>query len=180
MIVFEVNSQRAVAKLQLLGQRAANVTEPMRVIAESLLSDARIALANGTGPGGTFAPQSPLTTKIHGAHPLLRQTGGLAASLYEDGPGNVFQVGPGSLTVGTNYRGPRSSYPVGSWIQDGTARTFHVIQFMMSKGRIREWSDTGIPARKFLAVPEQRRPQFVGLLRDFLLGRLAEVLGGQT
>lgn len=171
MIRFTVKGVTEVQQtLKLVGERARDATPAMRRIGALALEDAQISVTEGAGEAGAFRAPHPLTARIHGAHALLRQTGGLLASLVPEGPGNIFDATPNSVRVGTQLTGPRSPTAIGAFQQRGTSKTFQVIQYRLSKGRLRLWRPPGIPARPFLLWRLSRLGEFHTILASHILG----------
>lgn len=72
--------------------------------------------ADTRSPDGPWPPHSPMTTKLHGPHPLLILSGDMRRSVTETGStGNVEQIAARDMAVGTSlfYAG---------WQQHGTAK----------------------------------------------------------
>jgi hypothetical protein len=80
---------------------------------------------------------------------MLREHGGLLASLEPGGPGNILEAGPDGGRAGTDY-------PIAVFQGAGTDRVFKVLQGAGYK-------TPGIPARELVGWREDRIPEYEGI-----------------
>lgn len=148
MIAITVDAARLQMHLSEIGSGIEDMTRPIEKVLEMALSDSVEAIF-AQGPG--WFPMAASTQK-RGRDPntLLFETGGLMDSLKRGTAGNVFMVEPHEGVAGTSYRGPRSSYAIGKWQQEGT------------RGGVLP----GIPARPFLYWREDKQPSYLQVFRD--------------
>jgi hypothetical protein len=149
-------------KLEILAERLGDFTKPITEMLSSALADAVVAIeSQGSAFGETFAPMSELTpivsTKLYGLGrspgTLLQATSALVRSLVPGQPGNVFEVAEMEGRAGSSLRSARSGFAIAKGQQEGTSRTFHVLQ---GQG----FSEPGIPPRRFLAWRETRFDEY--------------------
>ena len=98
-------------KFMTWGAEIRDLSEPLEQIGEDLLGDFAANMVTEGGffaPGGSWTPLAPSTVRQRtrlgygGASPMLWRTGGLAQSLAtRSAPGNVFEVTPTTLRVGS-------------------------------------------------------------------------------
>lgn len=113
-ISFEVQGQREVlGRLATFGAKIENMSAAWEQVGTELLKDFQQNFddeggAFGKGAWAQWAPLRPATVRdrqrlgFPGAHPILVRTGDLMESVTVRGaPGNVFEVGPNSLVMGT-------------------------------------------------------------------------------
>lgn len=137
-------------KLATWGQRIQTLAPAWQVIGEALLGDFAV---NMVAEGGMFADGrkwAPLALSTAaererlgygGEHPIEYRTGLLAESLATQGAlGNVFEVAPDSLVVGSDLE-------YAGWQQDGTSR---------------------MPARRLVGLSRRRVAAITRELGDFV------------
>lgn len=158
-----------------LGALEANfsdLSEPFTKAGELVFEDARgVIISQGNLFGAGWGPMSPLThvvaTKLYGRgrdpRTLLYDTRGLLDSLQKDGPANIFEVQPLSAEFGSGYTSPRTGFAIAKYQQEGTTRTFRVLQ---GAGFAEA---AGYPGRKFLGWQESRRDQYAGIFAEHLM-----------
>lgn len=93
------------------GAHIADMSEAWQQVGQDLLDSFRDNFTSEGGGFGGWSSWAPLADSTvaerarlgyGGEHPILQRTGQLMESLTTEGaPGNVFEVGPNSLTVGT-------------------------------------------------------------------------------
>lgn len=98
--------------LATFGAQVTDLSDAWEQVGEDLLGDFADNFATEGGGFGGWSSWAPLAASTvadrerhgyGGEHPILVRTGELMASTTVRGaPGNVFEVGPNSLTVGTN------------------------------------------------------------------------------
>ena len=152
-IAIRIDKDAAEQVLTLFGENLGDLTKAFEKVGEVVLEDARGQIVSQGGVfGGGWAAMSPLTHVVaallygRGRDPrtLLMDTRGLLDSLQPHGPANIFETGPASASFGTEYVSSRTGFAVAKYQQQGTHRTFHVLQ---NEG----FSEVGIPARVFLS-----------------------------
>ena len=165
MISITIDGTGPISALHVIGENLADLKAPMTKLLELGLSDAREEIAaQGNYLGSGWAPMSPWTptvaevlygtSRVPGT--LLNASGGLLGSLVPGGVGNLFHVDDKAGEAGTDLASPRTGFPLGVGMQEGTSRTFHVLQ---GEG----YSETGIPARRVLFWSEARSSEYVGI-----------------
>jgi len=167
MISIVVDSREPVRALTLLSSHLADSRDPLAAVLERGLEDSRLNLATRGGDAGVWEPMSPWTEivarKLYGKArsdgSLLEDTGALLASLYRGAPGNIFEVSASEGVAGTELADSRTGYGIGSLMEKGTTRTFHVLQ---GEG----YTVPGIPPRPFMAPPEAHGDEYVGIFAD--------------
>ena len=167
MIAITVDSREVVRSLSVLGSNLGDAREPLTAILERGLEEARLNLAEGGGDAGPWAPMSPWTPIVARAlygqgravGLLLEGDGALAGSLVRDAPGNIFEVSATEGSAGTDLASNRNGYGIGSMMEHGTSRTFHVLQ---GEG----YSAPGIPARPFMPPMETHGDEYAGIFAE--------------
>jgi hypothetical protein len=171
LIAYEIDASGPQEVLKVLGLRLDDCSEPIREILTLALQDSRQEIiSQGELFGSGWAPMSPWTNQVsvalygRGRDPrtLLYDSRGLLDALTPEQAGNVFEVGPKTGIAGADYRSKRTGFDIGKWQQNGTDRTFHVLQ---GHG----YSETGIPARPFLGWHESRADEYVGIFAQHIL-----------
>jgi len=177
LISLEIDASDVLDTLRLLGARQEDLTEPLTEVLELALSDA-VATIEGGGSPFAWAPMSKLTpvvaAKLYGKarspDTLLKDSGGLVRSLAKGAEGNVFEVGPHEGSAGSAYLSGRSGFPIAVGMQEGTGRTFHVLQ---GAG----FSEVGIPPREFLGWRDDRLDAYGQIFADHLFEPIGLVGG---
>jgi len=171
LIAVEIDVTDATAYLHLVEENLGDLREPLTELLTLGLADARADIASqGTLFGDGWAGMSPWTPivartlygKERSPGTLLEDTGALVASLEVGGPANLFEVGPTEGSAGSAALSPRNGFPTAAAMQEGTSRTFHVLQ---GEG----FSETGIPPRPFLSWHEERSDEYVAIFARHIL-----------
>jgi hypothetical protein len=97
-------------------------------------------------------------------HSLLHVTGRLLSSLTVGGPGNVVQLNPNSIQVGTNIKTDDGNWNLGALLQGGTgvyagkgpitAKNGKALRFELGGAVVFARSVKGVPPRPFLLIDE--------------------------
>lgn len=176
MIAYTIEASGPQEMLSVVGMRLGDLTKPITEVLTLGLEDARNEIAaQGVLFAGGWLAMSPMTPivamKLYGKSrspgTLLHDTGGLLESLTPGGPENLFEPGPQAGQAGTSYVSPRSGFPVAVGQQQGTSRTFHVLQGM-------GFSEPGIPPRPFLGWHEQKGDEYVEIFARSIIDEVAQ------
>ncbi len=175
LITVTIDASGPTQMLNLVGENLGNMGNPISDILRLELLNAKGVAESGTASPGmsSFTANPPeLLQRIGMMHPrnpatLLRDTGAFAASLEPGGPNNILTVGPSEGEAG-------SSDPKALLLQEGTSRTFAVLQFVASRGRTRIYIEPGMPARQIIGFDEARGDQYDAILVRHVFGGLDE------
>jgi hypothetical protein len=173
VIAVSIDAAGAELAVGLVSKRLADLSAPFTKIGQSVLEDARAQIVSQgrAFADGAWAPMSELTsivsTRLYGAgrdpNTLLQATRGLLESLTPGGSANIFEVTPKTASFGSARVSDRNGFPVAAAQQQGTSRTFHVLQG-------RGFSAVGIPARPFLSFRPEKVETYELLLAEHVLG----------
>lgn len=143
-------------RLATWGMRIASLAPAWEQIADDLLGDFghQVLWEGGTyGQGSSWAPLRPATVADRirkgygGAHPMEWRSGRLLRSLmFRGAPGNIVDVRPDGLTVGSND-------PIAGYQHSGTSR---------------------MVARQLVGISYRRGSQIVARLNDYIQQQVRE------
>lgn len=171
MILLQVDTRGPEEMLRIVGDNLGDLTEPLTKVGEQPgLEDARAQIEGqgslfGGAPWPEMSPWTIIVALAQGRErtpgTLLKDSGGLLASLEPGGPENIFEVGQFEATFGTRYSG-KSGFPVASVLQEGSSVTFHVLQ---GEG----FSPGGYPGRDFLSWYNERVEEYDRIFADHVV-----------
>lgn len=148
-------------------QRMADLTVPIGEALEVGLLDARTNVETEGGLVGGWAPQhflTPLIAQLFGKEITGETLIGLIPSLTKGGDGNYFAAGATEGETGTTHRGA-------IFANRGTSRTFHILDFIHSGGKVRKFSVPGEPEREIFPMGEDRLPLYQQPFLDWIMGQ---------
>jgi len=178
LITVEISDGGIATMLLGIGEDVGDMSEPSRKILEGGLSDAKLEVEASKGGlfGATWPAMSLFTAeppaflqrlgvmKARNPGTLLYDERSLANSLEPGGRGNILNVTADGGEAGTDN-------PNAVRQQEGTSRTFDVMRFFASHGKIRQFIEGGIPERPFLGWHEERFPDYDEIMVAHVLRR---------
>lgn len=161
--------------LQEMMERVSDLSEPIGLVLELGLEDARATIRAG-GPDFGWPSHSPWTFKADKALGgrtrvgMGWETGRMIDSLVPGGAGNVFEKAPLEGRAGTALTSPRTGYPYAAGFEEGRDKSFKIVQFIETEGAIAEFNSTPVPPRALVYWHEEEFSEYERIFGDHVMG----------